>query len=218
VLNAEQFIGELVSGELAEEVAVAVVREAVEQARAWDRQGIELSVCINVSPSQLRGDGFARAVREALDRSALPPERLVVEVSEASLVSEPAAMEALRQVGALGVRISIDDFGMGYSSLAHLRGLPVHSVKLDHSLVAASAEARDKDGFLEALVRLGKALGLKVVAEGVEDSLQLDHLRLEGCDLAQGYVFVAPAGAAEIERMIEDAGAVPSSRELPSAG
>ena len=116
---------------------------------------------------------------------------------------DPAgAAELLNELRGLGVRIAIDDFGTGYSSLAYLQQLPVDALKIDRTFIAASARSSESDPLIGTLVQLGRSLGLRTVAEGIEDEAQLAHLRELGCDRGQGYLFAPPLEAAALERLL----------------
>ena len=131
----------------------------------------------------------------------------MLEITETALMRDPAAAaDVLRELKALGVHVAIDDFGTGYSSLAYLQQLPVDSLKIDRTFIAASARSRESDPLIQTLVQLGRALGLRTVAEGIEDEAQLAHLRELGCDTGQGYLFAPPLEVAALERILADAG------------
>ena len=103
-----------------------------------------------------------------------------------------------------GITVAIDDFGTGYSSLAYLQQLPVDALKIDRTFIAASARSRESDPLIQTLVQLGRSLGLRTVAEGIEDEAQLAHLRELGCDTGQGYLFAPPLEVAALERLLAE--------------
>jgi diguanylate cyclase (GGDEF)-like protein len=150
-----------------------------------------LNIGINVAAQQLLTGGFAARLRAALEEHGVAPQRLVVEVTEGTLMAE-AGVRELEQVRAIGCRIAIDDFGTGYSSLAYLRRLPVDVIKIDRSFVAPLGEEKDALGFLTAMVQLAHTLRLGVVAEGVETEVQRAMLAEISCEAAQGYFFGRP--------------------------
>ena len=160
-------------------------------------------VAVNVSPLQFRRPGLVEAVADALDRSGLPPERLELEVTESVLLDDSAVTrETLHRLRALGLRIAMDDFGTGYSSLSTLRSFPFDKIKIDQSFVrdlAASTEART---IVSAITGLGRALGMRTTAEGVETEAQLAALAAEGCAEAQGYLFSKPRPADELPALL----------------
>jgi diguanylate cyclase len=160
-----------------------------------DAAGLDdIVVGVNVSAVQLRGSGFVNTVAGALERSGLPPERLVLELTESALMDDVlgvrAVFEALR---ALGVAIAIDDFGTGLSSLATLADLPVDVLEVDRSFVAAICDSPARHALVGGVVSLADRLGLPVVAEGIETAEQLEALRALGCRWGQGYHLGSPA-------------------------
>jgi EAL domain-containing protein (putative c-di-GMP-specific phosphodiesterase class I) len=148
-------------------------------------------VSVNVAGSQLEQPGFEDQVARALEAAGLPPERLVLEVTERSLVgaAEAERLQALRR---LGVQLAIDDFGTGYSSLDSLRRFPMDVLKIDRSFTSGAAAG---DPLLRAIVAMGHSLGLVLVPEGIEDARQAEALRELGCRLGQGFHYGRPAPA-----------------------
>jgi diguanylate cyclase (GGDEF)-like protein len=163
----------------------------------------EQGVAVNVSPLQFRRPGLVEAAAEALASSGLPPERLELEVTESVLLDDSeATRETLHRLRGLGLRIAMDDFGTGYSSLSTLRSFPFDKIKIDQSFVrdlASSAEARS---IVSAIAGLGRALGMRTTAEGVETEGQLAALEAEGCTEAQGYLFSKPRPAEELPLLL----------------
>ncbi len=179
-----------------------VVKEACRAASGWPGGGV--SVAVNLSARDLEDDGMLNAVSQALHRSRLSPHRLVVELTETMLMADSAQMHVtLGRIQALGVHLAIDDFGTGYSSLSYLRHLSAGSLKIDQSFVSAVDEDRGADAIIGAVITMAHALGLHVVAEGVERPSQAARLRQLGCDAAQGYFFARPAPAQEICRYFD---------------
>ena len=170
-----------------------VLEEATRQAAAWRRCGHHIGVSVNVSARQLDGDGLIEDVRRALAQDALDPASLTLEVTETALMRDPdAAAARLATLKTLGVRIAIDDFGTGYSSLAYLRRFPADVLKIDRSFVEGVATSTEAAALVHTLVELGKSLGLETLAEGIEDSAQLQVLRREHCDVGQGFLLSRP--------------------------
>jgi len=142
----------------------------------------------------------------------LPAASLVVEITESVLMKDArATVDRLKRLKALGVRIAIDDFGTGYSSLAYLRQFPVDVLKIDRSFVAEMSGSPDAAAFIHTLVELGRTLGLVTLAEGIEESVQIDGLRSERCDHGQGFLFSRPVDAATVEQLFTRA---PATTEL----
>jgi EAL domain-containing protein (putative c-di-GMP-specific phosphodiesterase class I) len=178
-----------------------VLRRACETVRRWDDAGLPaVTLSVNVSAQQLRGEALAPSLRAYTQDFGIDPARLEVEITESTLVGGThaviAALEALR---ALGVQIAIDDFGTGYSCLGYLRTLPVDTLKVDRVFVAQIAERESERALTAAIVAMGQALGLRVVAEGVETTAQAYLLSSWGCDELQGYLISRPLPLAGIE-------------------
>lgn len=178
-----------------------VVRTALAQSRAWQEQGLALKTAVNVSALDLADPGFAGFIASELAAQGVPPGSLVVEITESAVMADPEqALGQLQQLCELGVRLSIDDYGTGYSSMAQLKRLPVHELKIDKSFVQDLLSNPDDDIIVRSTVELGHNMGLKVVAEGVETDAVLQRLDQLGCDIAQGYLLskpLAPAAFAE---------------------
>ena len=154
----------------------------------WRAQGLDLGIAVNLSTRSLHDADMVHEVSRLLRRHAVPPSRLTLEVTESSVMADPArATAVLHQLRDLGVRLSVDDFGTGYSSLSYLKRLPVHEVKIDRSFITGLAQQSDDVAIVRAIVDLGRHLGLDVVAEGVEDQATWDLLNSMGCDLVQGW-------------------------------
>jgi diguanylate cyclase (GGDEF)-like protein len=179
------------------EIGQWVLVTACRQAHAWREEGHHIRVSVNLSARQFLEPDCAAKVRQALESAHLPPEDLVLELTE-SLAMQRADQteETLRELKALGVAIAIDDFGTGYSSLAYLRRFPIDAVKIDKSFVRDLAHDKNDAQIVSTIVAMARGLGLRVVAEGVESAAQLDFLRDEGCDEAQGFYLGAPVDAA----------------------
>jgi EAL domain-containing protein (putative c-di-GMP-specific phosphodiesterase class I) len=178
-----------------------VLDDALAQCSAWRAEGREMAISINVSPSNLLDTDFANLIRQQLDRHGIPASALVLEITETCIISDykrsRAVIEELRD---LGLTVSIDDFGAGFTSLAHLSDLAVGELKLDQTFVRgliSHDKVRDLD-LVRSTIELGHALGLRVVAEGVEDLATLEMLGQLGCDLAQGYFISRPMAAGDL--------------------
>ena len=155
------------------------------------------TVAVNVSVPELRSPSYVPQLMQTLERHRLPPDRLTVEVTEAVFDGrDPQLVASLRQIRELGVRVSIDDFGSGYSSLRWIDSLPLDTMKIDAAFVWAIPEDSYDAPVLEAIIGLGKSLGKRIIAEGVETEHQAEVLRKLGCELAQGYLFGRPSALA----------------------
>jgi diguanylate cyclase (GGDEF)-like protein len=177
-----------------------VLEEACRQAAAWAAEGLELTVAVNVSAHQLSRRGFANDVRSALASSGIRPSLLTLELTETTLMRDMTAAEAaLKAIKELGVRIAIDDFGTGYASLSQLQRMPVDILKIDRSFVAALSDGGQSRELLQAILGVGQALSLIVVAEGIEEPDQMTILEEMGCEMAQGFLMGKPGPAEEVE-------------------
>ncbi|MGO8904752.1 MAG: putative bifunctional diguanylate cyclase/phosphodiesterase [Solirubrobacteraceae bacterium] len=187
-----------------------VLSEACRQAAAWAAQGLPIGVSVNVSARQVGQHGFTADVARALQESQIEPSCLTLEITETAIMRNArAAREQLEQVKALGIRIAIDDFGTGYASLSSLQRLPVDILKIDRTFVAAlsagwSRELHKANELLHAILGVGQALSLSVVAEGIEDQGQRRSLEAMGCEMGQGFLLGRPSSAERIELMLRD--------------
>ncbi|MDX6302256.1 MAG: hypothetical protein QOF53_3470 [Nocardioidaceae bacterium] len=182
-----------------------VLQEACRDAVRWRRMkpGTGLRLHVNVSSRHVTALGFAREVLVTLDRTGLPRDALVLEVTEAGLAEGgPRALKVLRSLRAAGVRIALDDFGTGTSSLSGLQLLPVDLLKIDRSAWADGGRSTSRRTVLGALVALGRALGLEVVAEGVESEADRETTAAAGADLAQGFSYFRPLSVAEVDDLL----------------
>ncbi len=201
-----EFIGIAEETGLIRELGIHVLEAACRQWQEWQRELIDepsFNLSVNVSPRQLRDPDFVSEVWRVLSRTGVPPSHLTLEITENFMVDDPvSARSRLRELKNLGVRISMDDFGIGYSSLASLQDLPLDILKIDKAFVDHIAEDPRRTAFAAAIIRMGKTLGLELVAEGVETSDQSDRLQSLGCRLAQGFYFSRPVEGDDIMRML----------------
>ena len=176
-----------------------VLRRALSDATYWK----DVYVAVNISPHQMRDRGLVNLVAAAIGHTGIAPSRVMLEITEGVLIDNPdEANERLQQLRKLGVKIALDDFGSGYSSLSYLRRFPIDKLKIDKEFVAPLGRSSDGGVIIQAIIALGRALGLSVLCEGVETEEQRILLRLAGCDEMQGFLFAKPAPRAAIERMI----------------
>jgi diguanylate cyclase (GGDEF)-like protein/PAS domain S-box-containing protein len=176
-----------------------VLEAALRQCRAWLDAGHELSVAVNLSTRCLLDLALPDQITGLLEDTAVAPERLLLEITESSIMTDPArALEILNRLHALGMQLAIDDFGTGYSSMAYLKSLPVQELKVDRSFVQHLRDSQSDAVIVRSTVDLGHNLGLRVVAEGVEDEATLQELASLGCDSVQGYYLAKPMPAAEL--------------------
>ncbi|MET0423664.1 MAG: bifunctional diguanylate cyclase/phosphodiesterase [Actinoplanes sp.] len=182
-----------------------VLREACLRLAEWNRRrpGTPLTISVNVSSVQLDQPGFPQVVQSALDKSGLPADRLVLELTESLLVDHrPATLTRLHEIKALGVRLAIDDFGTGYSSLAYLRRFPVDIIKIDKSFVDDVVDEPTAAALTHGIIQLGRALSLSTIAEGIEHIGQLDSLAGGDCELGQGYYFAEPLTQSALDDLL----------------
>jgi diguanylate cyclase (GGDEF)-like protein len=173
-----------------------VVEAACKQARGWRDKGLRMRVAINLSAHQMRQDDIADRIADALARHRIHPSLLTCEITESAAMEDTGAtQETFRRLGEMGTHLSIDDFGTGYSSLSYLRQLPAEELKIDASFVKDVDHSTDARAVVDAVVKLAHALGLKVVAEGVETARQRKVLVELGCDELQGFLFAKPMSA-----------------------
>jgi diguanylate cyclase (GGDEF)-like protein len=199
LLPPDEFIG------VAEQTGVIValtdwvLATSLSQCRKWLDSRLDMSVAVNLSPRVLRDPTFPDRLGRLLEAHRVPAARLTLEITETAIMDDIAhAIEALWQLRQIGVRLSIDDLGVGHSSLAYLKQLPVHEVKIDKSFVLNIADDQDDDAIVCAVVGLAHRLRLSVVAEGVETVLARDRLVEIGCDVAQGYWYSRPLAAQDV--------------------
>jgi EAL domain-containing protein (putative c-di-GMP-specific phosphodiesterase class I) len=162
-------------------------------------------MAVNVSGRQLDTDDFITDVSQALSHSGLQPSALTIEITETTLMRN--VEETARRLAAikeLGVRIAIDDFGTGYSSLAHLQKFPVDALKIDRSFISGLTSNQEGGSLIHTLVQLGKDLSIETLAEGIEQSQELDLLRDENCDSGQGFLFARPLDVAATEAFLQN--------------
>ena len=181
-----------------------VLGEACRQVRQWQRQGHpEMRVAVNLSVRQLQRRGLDQTVRSELRRSGLEATYLELEITESSMMEDPAGtMTLLHALRGIGVQLSVDDFGTGYSSLAYLKRFPLQRLKIDRSFVDGIPDDSDDIAIVEAIVALARKMNLRIVAEGVETGAQHEMLTRLGCDEMQGYLLGRPMAATELEALL----------------
>ncbi len=180
-----------------------VLREAVEQAAHWLSRGLRMPVAVNVSALQFHQPHFVENVAAALRDAALPASMLELELTEGVLLGDAdEGLKRMQALAGLGVTLSIDDFGTGYSSLAYLKRFPIQRLKIDRSFVKGLPGDASDAGIANAIVQMGRALGLQVIAEGVETEAQRDFLAQAGCHEFQGYLYAPALGPEEFERRV----------------
>ncbi len=187
------------------QIGSMVLQEACRQAAGWnERRADPLTVTVNISAMQLEAPELLDDVRNALGATGLPPSCLVLEITESVIVKNGiGALDRLKSLKALGVRLAIDDFGTGYSSLSYLQQFPVDILKIDRSFTSSLTRGPNQDALARTIIALGELLTLRTIAEGVEQSAQHARLRDLGCSHGQGYLFSKPLSARDMARLLE---------------
>jgi diguanylate cyclase len=207
---------------LAEEVGLIgsidewVLREACREAALWT---IPLSIAVNLSPIDFRRGDVSKMILSILVETGLDPKRLEIEITEGVLVEDFArAISLLRKIKNLGVRIAMDDFGTGYSSLSYLQSFAFDKIKIDQAFVGKLGRNAQSGAIIQAILGLGRALKLPVLAEGVETNEQLDFLAREGCAEIQGYLIGKPYPIAHYRDVVSGLGSCSGSCPVAIAG
>lgn len=194
LINPNQFIPIAEETGLINPIGEWVIREACRTNKAWQKQGFPpISISVNLSPRQFHAQDIAAMVKSVLTETKLDPKYLELEITETTVMGDiNVASERLTELKKIGVTISIDDFGVGYTSLSYLKKLPVSIIKIDRSFVKDIPENQDHATIINAIISLAHNLDMKVVAEGVESLEQLEYLSHNQCDMVQGYYLCRP--------------------------
>jgi diguanylate cyclase (GGDEF)-like protein len=221
LVQPDAFIPVLEETRMIVEVGRWVLTEACRKAVEWRLHDHNMYMSVNVSVRQLDDERFVDDVRRVIDATGIDPTSLVLEITETAIMSDPQAIaRKLEAIKKLGVSVAIDDFGTGYSSLAYLRQFPIDILKIDRSFIA-SMKTDESAALIRTLVQLGKQLGLRTLAEGIEDQEQYDRLQQEDCDSGQGFMLARPLSVAAVEEFVATLGnprltAPPSVRSDPT--
>jgi diguanylate cyclase (GGDEF)-like protein len=193
-----------------------VLRTALSQCREWRRSGIKLDVAVNVSSGSLLNIDFPAEVRRLLDEAGVAPRALTLEVTEGSIMADPQrCIHVLTALSGMGVQLAVDDFGTGYSSLSQLKQLPVDELKIDKSFIVDMTSDDDDATIVRSTIDLGHNLGLRVVAEGVEDRTTWQAVGALGCDVVQGFYLSRALTATSLTRWLSDWQRGVETRVLP---
>ena len=199
----DQFIGVAEESGLIVALGDRVLRSACDQLQAWHARGFDVSIAVNLSARQFFDGDLLRSADECLASRSIDPRYLTLELTESLLMQDAgAAVDMLHQLKATGPRISIDDFGTGYSSLSYLKTFPIDELKIDRSFIGEVLHDAKSRAIVSTVIYMAHQLGLKVVAEGVEEAAQLKFLAEIGCDAYQGYYFSRPVPAEELTGML----------------
>ena len=192
-----------------------VVEEALRQLTEWEKAGIETRVAINLSARNLADEKLPEHLVQLLERGKVAPERMMMEITESAVMANPErAAGVLERFREIGVELAIDDFGTGYSSLTYLRTLPARELKIDRSFVRDIDSNESNALITSAVIKLARAFGLEVVAEGVETEGELRRLIALGCDIAQGYLISRPMPASDYAAFLANHAKSPLTRSL----
>jgi EAL domain-containing protein (putative c-di-GMP-specific phosphodiesterase class I) len=192
----EAFLPAVERSPLIRDLTVVVLETALSDLRRWEQAGLRVGVAVNIAADSLADARLVDDVTAALRRHAVSPARLTLEITETAMFEHEAAGAVLRRLAGLGVALSVDDFGTGHSSMARVGSYPFSELKVDRSFVGELTS--NPRPVVAALIRMSKTLGLRVVAEGVEDDATLAALRALGCDVAQGYLLGRPMPASDL--------------------
>lgn len=210
VLTPATFLTLATQAGLMQEIDALVQRQAITQGGRWSEQGIEVDLSINCSAAQLESKTFLPELVALCSSSGFPLDRLKIELTEQTLVRQiEHAATNIQQARGLGIRVGIDDFGMGYSSLKYLRDFPVDLLKIDRSFIQDLQTDQDAVigvSLVDAIIAMAKGLELTLIAEGVERPVQLAYLRAQGCDQAQGFFFAEACDAVQMTAMLKGPG------------
>jgi EAL domain-containing protein (putative c-di-GMP-specific phosphodiesterase class I) len=205
VIPPDQFITLAEYTGLIKPLTLWVLNAALLQSEAWRRDGMKISVAVNLSARSLQDSQLPERVAQVLQTCGAEASQLELEITESVIMADPLrAMEILTRLSGMGIRLSIDDFGTGYSSLGYLKKLPVDEVKIDKSFVKEMASNEDDIVIVRSTIDLAHNLGMTVVAEGVENQETLTLLAALGCDAAQGYYISRPTAAVDLVRWLNE--------------
>jgi diguanylate cyclase (GGDEF)-like protein len=205
LLRPDEFVPLAERTGLIKELTLRVLEAALHQLRAWQENGLQLSVSVNLSARDLLDLELPETVERLLRKYDLPPNRLELEITESVILADPMrARLVLNRLSAMGVELAIDDFGSGYSSLAYLKRLPVRQIKIDRSFVMNMEQDENDAVIVRSTIDLGRNLGLRVVAEGVESEATWSDLARLECDLAQGYYLSRPIPAQALAHWVSE--------------
>lgn len=212
----ETFLPALEESPLMTQLIDRVLDLALAQLARWKHAGEMLRISVNISADDLADEELPSRVQTALSRHGIQAHELTVEVTETGILADPVdAQRVLTAIADLGVAVSVDDFGTGYASISRLHQLPINEIKVDRSFVTPTDERTRS--YLTAIVRFGQSLGLRVVAEGVEDAPTLDFIAALGCQLIQGYHVSRPLNAEQIDRWLHPDPPLPAAHQHPAS-
>ena len=199
-------------------LTTSILRQSLEQAKRWADVGLPVAVAVNVSALTMREPTFLASIIDALAEARVPPSTLTLEITESALADHTdGAVAIMRELRSAGIRLAIDDFGSGYSSMAYLKRLPIDELKIDRAFITDMLSDERDQPIARAIVALAHSLGLEVVAEGVESPALQEMLQGFGCDVVQGYGICRPVAAAELTTWLAGRVAAPAGAEAAAA-
>jgi EAL domain-containing protein (putative c-di-GMP-specific phosphodiesterase class I) len=203
VFTPDQFIPVAEDTGLIVSIGTWALREACLQARTWQREGLPMSISVNVSPLQFQYAGFYERLDSILNETGLDPGLLELELTERTMMSGgDGTIRLLRRIRQRGVRLSLDDFGTGYNSLSYLKHFPVDALKIDRAFVRDITQDAETAAITSAIIAMARSLNKDVIAEGVETEMQSRFLREAGCSHMQGFLFGAPMKPEKFEERL----------------
>lgn len=206
MMRPAEFIGVAEDTRLILPIGEWAIEEACRQGQAWHNEGVPMRIAVNVSARQFQQPNVVSMIRDAVERSGFDPHYLEIEITETTAMLDPdLTAEILLDLKNLGMSIAIDDFGVGHSSLNYLKRFPIDTLKIDQSFVQDIARGGSDGAIVSAVIAMGKALNIRVIAEGVETPEQLKFLKEHGCHEYQGYLFSRPMAASALTEMIQTA-------------
>lgn len=192
-VSPAQFIPIAEASGLIIEIGDWIIDEVCRYQKEWQSKGYRpVRIAVNISPKQFRKENFARKIKTALKKYGVPPELLEVEITESSMTNVHETFSILTELKQLGVYVSVDDFGTGYSSLSYLKRYPIDIIKIDQSFIADIAKDDKNEAIIKAIISMSHNLGLEVIAEGIEEPIQVDFLKRHRCQKGQGYLYNKP--------------------------
>jgi predicted signal transduction protein with EAL and GGDEF domain len=203
MIMPNEFIGIAEETGLITKLGEWVLNEACQQGKIWHDKGINISIAVNLSATQLYHSDITKIIRDILKKTGFPAKQLELELTESILMRREAeSIKKLYQIKELGISLAVDDFGAGYSSLAYLRRFPLDVLKIDRSFVEDLEDDKDDRAITATIIAIGRTLNLKVIAEGVETSSQLTFLESHGCHMYQGFYASPPLDPILLEEFI----------------
>ncbi len=206
ILRPAEFIGVAEDTRLILPIGEWAIEEACRQGQTWHSEGTGVRIAVNVSARQFQQPNVVAMIHDALERSGFDPHYLEIEITETTAMQDPnLTAEILLDLKSLGISVAIDDFGVGHSSLNYLKKFPIDALKIDQSFVKDIARGGSDGAIVSAVIAMGKALNIRVIAEGVETAEQLNFLKEHGCHEFQGYLFSRPMAAGALTEMMNNA-------------